>query len=181
MDPMFPAGLPFPVPEILEFKSAKVKRRRREGDGKKTSRQFTTRHDNFRHFFDTSRQFPTIFRHFCLFAHVTEFVIKRHKSVIKCHDNFRHFCDHLRQSTTKYDRILAVPFLASPFDLRRLKHFAIQAKFSSNFPGIFPELSSSTPAKTPETATALSSFLKIGMLLSISGCDLDGREMVPNF
>ena len=31
--------------------------------------------------------------------------------------------------------------------------------FSSNFPGIFPKLSSRTPAKTPETATAFSSFL----------------------
>ena len=44
---------------------------------------FSTRHDNFRQFFDV-----------CLFAHVTEIVIKRHKSVIKCHDNFRHFFAH---------------------------------------------------------------------------------------
>ena len=33
--------------------------------------------------------------------------------------------------------------------------FGDSGKFSSNFPGIFPELSSRTPAKTPETATAL--------------------------
>ena len=48
------------------------------GRGKKSHdnfRQFLTRHDNF--------------------VHATEFVIKRHKSVIKCHDNFRHFCDNL--------------------------------------------------------------------------------------
>ena len=40
-----------------------------------------------------------------------------------------------------------------------LRHFAIRENFSSNFPGIFPELSCRTPAKTPETATAFSSFL----------------------
>ena len=40
-----------------------------------------------------------------------------------------------------------------------LKHFTIRGKFSSNFPGIFLELSCRTPAKTPETSTAFSSFL----------------------
>ena len=38
---------------------------------------FATRHDSFRDFCDTSR----------LLVHVTEFVIKRHKSVVKCHDH----------------------------------------------------------------------------------------------
>ena len=66
-----------------------------------------------RQFFDILWQFPTILRHACLFVQVTEFVINRHKSVIKC----QQFPTFLRQfTTTKYDRILAVPFLASPFD-----------------------------------------------------------------
>ena len=65
-------------------------------------------HDNFRQFFDTSQQFPTFLRHVCLFVHVTEFVIKRHKSAIKCHDNIRHFCDNLRQNFGR--PLFGVPF-----------------------------------------------------------------------
>ena len=41
---------------------------------------------------------------------------------------------------------------------RNLQHFAIREKFSSNFPGTFPEFSSRTPEQTPETATAFSEF-----------------------
>ena len=99
----------------------------RKGTGKK-SRQLTTRLDNVWQSCGTSRQFPTILRHVCLFVHVTEFIIKRHESV-----NTWQVLTILRQFTTKYGNLwrnvtdfqflavpfLAVPFLASPFDLRR--------------------------------------------------------------
>ena len=39
--------------------------------------------------------------------------------------------------------------------------FRDSGKISSKFPGILPELSSRTPGKTPETATALSSFCAV--------------------
>ena len=38
--------------------------------------------------------------------------------------------------------------------------FGNSGKFSSNFPGTFPQFSSRTPERIPETATAFSSFLK---------------------
>ena len=47
-----------------------------------------------------------------------------------------------------------------PFLVPEILEFkAIREKFSSNFPGVFPELSCRTPAQTPETATAFLSFL----------------------
>ena len=95
-------------------KSAKTKRGRREGDGKK-------RHENLR---QTSRQF---LRHYTTIREIlwqfpslcsidktswtSQIVIK---FVIKCHDNLRHF-------TTIYDIFCPAPFLPSPFGFRRLR------------------------------------------------------------
>ena len=51
-----------------------------------------------------------------------------------------------------------------PFPDRELLEFVAffvtREKFSSNFPGTFPEFSSRSPEQTPETATAFSSFLR---------------------
>ena len=51
-----------------------------------------------------------------------------------------------------------------PFPVPAILEFVAfrgSGKFSSNFPGTFPEFSSRTPEQTPETATAFSSFLII--------------------
>ena len=53
-------GFPPNIPSLF---SAKVTRGRQEGDGKPTSRQFTTRHDNFQQVNNTSQHFLTTFRH----------------------------------------------------------------------------------------------------------------------
>ena len=68
--------------------SAKDIRRRRQGN-RKNSRKFTTSHDSFQLFYDTSRKFPTNLRQVCLFAHVTELVTKRHKHIVRCQYTFR--------------------------------------------------------------------------------------------
>ena len=71
----------------LRLQSAKTKRGRREGDGKKNVTTICDkRHDNLRHGHDNLRHFMTI--SVSLFQNV----IKRHKTsqvVIKCHDNLR--------------------------------------------------------------------------------------------
>ena len=61
-----------------------------------------------------------------------------------------------RQCGPKVSGRFAFPGARNP---RICQHFAIREKFSSNFPAVFPELSCRTPAQTPETATAFSSFL----------------------
>ena len=54
------------------------------------------------------------------------------------------------------------PMSGLPFPVPGILEFAAfrdPGKFFCSFPGIFPELSSGTPEKTPETATALPRFL----------------------
>ena len=65
------------VPSTLPIESAKTKRGRREGDGKKMSRQSAT---NVTTIYDMSRQFATFYDNFRLFVPLTLNVIKRHKS-----------------------------------------------------------------------------------------------------
>ena len=50
-----------------------------------------------------------------------------------------------------------LPFLAP--EILEFVAFRDSGKFSSNFPGTFPEFSSRTPKQTLETTTAFSSFL----------------------
>ena len=42
--------------------------------------------------------------------------------------------------------------------------FRDPGKISSNFPETFPEFSSGTPERIPQTATAFSSFLRLGKI-----------------